>query len=673
MLRVVPVAAFLLIVPLLLPPLHAQTSSDSVRLIYGIYGGALLGYQSGEFPVFGSPGCGIFSGGSVRGVTAGLTLDLRQIPSLSPIDIHGRLRWEMNAARYAAAPLDEQTRFDSAAGELVTLQREYRYDITSHSLLLDLLAAWRATPHLSLALGGAAGVRIGSTHEQSDNILGPGEQSFSDGESRRAIPPGIRATTATPIFQWKFTAGYEIIPPRGFLFRPELFVQGDITPTVREAGWRSIAGGIGLSIMLRPAEPAPQPVIVPEPPRSPEPPTASLTLYGVDENHGLSNDAVITVSEVLVRQHTPFLPVVYFDSGSAIPSGRFTRLSRSDIPRFDYLDIAELGPLGLTQTALNLIALRMRDDSTATLALHGSRSLDEPTGLDTSRARAVIDYLTSVWRLPRSRMTISAAPAPLARSDEESADGRDENRRVVISSPSWEVMSPLFTERLIREFDPPRIKLVPVYYAAAGLRGWRIAVRQGKKLLAEFTDRDASAGSSSELAWRLDDDRIDSGLGVITAELTVEDSLGRSITAVDSIALTIRKNTRVVESGRTGTDRTERISYGLIAFDYGAAEGSDRHAEELTELGGMIRSSGRVTVVGYTDRIGDDRTNLDLSKERAAYAAERLRAAIPAGGAAVPIEIRGGGFDGSRYPNDLPEGRVLSRGVAITVEQPEEK
>ena len=89
-------------------------------------------------------------------------------------------------------------------------------------------------------------------------------------------------------------------------------------------------------------------------------------------------------------------------------------------------------------------------------------------------------------------------------------------------------------------------------------------------------------------------------------------------------------------------------------------------------IASAILPGARVRVTGYTDRIGNERRNRDLSLQRAERVAAELERRLAARGiTGATITIEGAGPEVSRFENDLPEGRFLSRGVSVVVEQAE--
>lgn len=399
--------------------------------------------------------------------------------------------------------------------------------------------------------------------------------------------------------------------------------------------------------------------------------SVSVAIYGVDEQGEASPEALITVREVFFRDNIPLLPAIYFDSGSATIPSRYDQLAPQGADAFTWYDVATRGAFGLSHGILNVVGQRLRDDPAARIYIHPTVANEsQRAGLADERARAVRDYLTGVWGLPSKRVEIRQGSGPIAPSSEATSDGEAENRRVVLASNSPELLGALVTERIVRDFNPPRIGITPSFSAEAGVKSWSLTVWQKGVELVRQRSSDSSGAEGSQLTWRLLDDRIDSGLAPLTVVLEVEDSTGQRRSATDSLQLRLRRDSSYVESGHTRRGEIDRIAHTLVAFDYRSAVGTRRHDQEIRALSDEIRSGATVTVTGFTDRIGDDKSNIELSRQRAEYVADRIRKRLVERGIeSVTIRAVGVGVDTARYPNGFPEGRVLTRGATVVVEQ----
>ncbi len=385
---------------------------------------------------------------------------------------------------------------------------------------------------------------------------------------------------------------------------------------------------------------------------------------------------MINVTEVLLRRHTPLLPAIYFDSASATLPERYAHLSTEGADAFGYADVAGLNEFQLAHHVLDMVGFRLRQYPSTSVVVHASTSGDEPRALAADRLATVRSYLEHVWRIAPDRIDTSSDPdaAPStdeSSTDESTADGREENRRVTFSSPSPDLLAPIGTQRLSRRFDPPRIRLEPTYGAEAGVRAWRIDVMQNGDTVVSFSNHTDSTDAA--LTWHLSSDRIDSTLGTLAATLTVVDSAGQSASARDSISLRVARDTLTIDSVASRDGELVRIDYPLVGFGYRSARGDASHELRIRELAAMIRPDAQITVTGYTDRVGTDAVNLELSRQRAQFVANRLAEALHGRGLdSIRANVVAGGVETDRFSNDLPEGRALSRGAVVTILQRED-
>jgi outer membrane protein OmpA-like peptidoglycan-associated protein len=304
------------------------------------------------------------------------------------------------------------------------------------------------------------------------------------------------------------------------------------------------------------------------------------------------------------------------------------------------------------------------------LQVYGSRSDDESEQIAASRRAAVRDYLADVWAIARSRIIDGTGNGPLQPSTQATDDGRADNRRVEFVGSDRALFSPVVTTRIIQEFDPPQLRLTPRITAEAGVRAWRIVIRQGGVELARYSsDSNAPAG---DLTWSIVHDRVDSVLQPLVAELEVTDSAGGVVTTRTEAPLLLRKIGRSVDDRSELGSNGERVSFSLVAFAFDSPELGEQNESQITEIVSTVRPGARIRVVGYTDRIGNERRNRDLSLERAGrVAAELERRLVASGTTGATVTFEGAGPEVSRFENDLPEGRFLSRGVSVVVEQGE--
>jgi outer membrane protein OmpA-like peptidoglycan-associated protein len=121
------------------------------------------------------------------------------------------------------------------------------------------------------------------------------------------------------------------------------------------------------------------------------------------------------------------------------------------------------------------------------------------------------------------------------------------------------------------------------------------------------------------------------------------------------------------QNRQEGTDTTVVLETDVL-FAFGRADLSPEAQTRLTKVSEQLRGvSGDLSIVGYTDNIGDDSVNLPLSRQRADAVAQALRERIPG----LTLRVDGRGSANPIAPNsidgqDNPAGRTRNRRVEIT-------
>jgi outer membrane protein OmpA-like peptidoglycan-associated protein len=114
--------------------------------------------------------------------------------------------------------------------------------------------------------------------------------------------------------------------------------------------------------------------------------------------------------------------------------------------------------------------------------------------------------------------------------------------------------------------------------------------------------------------------------------------------------------------GGTDTDKGKFVTHGIL-FD----SGSDRIKPEsygaLKDIAAVLTENPtvKVKIIGHTDSDGDESTNLDLSKKRAAAVKESLSKEFAID--ASRMETDGKGESAPADKNDTPVGKANNRRV----------
>lgn len=637
-------------------------------LLVGPSAAFMYGFDNARVPVYyGSDECGVFSRGRTLASSLGGTF---AFPSFlaDRLDLSASLRFTFSSGRLAASPLVPLRTLDTDLRELVDVDTEYRLNIVSLETTADLMVSWRPAERFALSLGSFMGYRLFSTFTQTENVLDGEEFRFSNGHREQPMIDGANPERAAFAFGPSLGVAYSFpFGPNRYLV-PSLFVQTDILSSLNDYSLRGYRAGASLSLLFDVSaspdfDPREDSIPVPPPPRL----AASVEMYGIDEEDTPLPTARIQVYETMFQRHAPLLPLVFFERDEGMLPERYVRIDSGQAEEFSPDMLAETSVLELQHHVLNIVGQRLRQKKESTIVLAGSVSGNEPKELRQTRVETVRSYLEKVWDIDSSRM--SQGESRMERSNEETADGREDNRRVEIGTDDLGILAPVATAQIIRDFDPPMIRMKPEIVAEAGIREWHLVVSQGENRIAHYSSNEEDS-DTGEMVWRIVHDRVDSALSPLVATLTVEDSTGAVASASSQLPLVMVRSPRVVNQRIERSGDRERLVYTLVGFDFSSADLGRLNTEIVTGIAKMVRNGAEITVLGYTDRIGDGKKNRELAMERAINVARGLQRLLEEREVQdVTLNVSGEGAETIRFDNDLPEGRVLSRGVNIVVEQ----
>ncbi|MBX7154383.1 MAG: OmpA family protein [Bacteriodetes bacterium] len=391
-----------------------------------------------------------------------------------------------------------------------------------------------------------------------------------------------------------------------------------------------------------------------------------VDLRVVQKNELLSEKNVdtITINGSYETTVKPILNYVFFDVLSSDIPQRYKLLKEDEVENFSMKSLYHSGMLETYYHLLNIIAQRMREIPEAKITLTGCNMGNTVEGgktdLSRKRAEAVRDYLVNVWKIDESRIKINARNKPAKPSFYSDVDGEEENRRVEITSNVLNLLEPVYSTDTIYTAIPNTIYVKPTNNFAGEAKTWSVTASLNKEISKEF-----NTGIPEQPEYEMN---VEEFLKYITPSdsqfvfsYKVTDSKGASYTS---------KNVNVVIKTQT-THRTavqdsvgKHIEkYNLILFDYDDASFTPLHERTLNLIRSSITPESVIYITGYTDRMGDDDYNQNLSEKRAKAVANAL-------GLSANVHVVGIGESVILYNNSTPEGRFYSRTIEIKIEKP---
>jgi outer membrane protein OmpA-like peptidoglycan-associated protein len=571
-----------------------------------------------------------------------------------------------------------------------------------------------------------AGARLGWTLStgltQSETLIDAGNGGFlPDGTGReRNRSTGIIPNAERFTLDAQVGLGYDIALPLGTSVRsaalviaPELWYSAGLLNLVQGVDWRMSQFRAGVAIKFVPAVPEEVPSALPLRPelRPDTRPTnvqpvvsvpvaavkADVRAFSILDDRREVPEMLIRAQEVVSRSVRQLLPYIFFDNENqtTIPR-RYVLLNRQQTRRFDlnnpYDGLTLQQGENVYYHLLNIVGKRMQLNPAATLTLVGTSD-----GISTerwssevaqARAEAVREYLTSAWGIAPERLMLQTRDQPEKPAKPlEDALNMQENRRVELRSTEPSILAPLVVEDSTQITLPPLVRFRPRLQGLAAdsaVREWRIQVRQDGFVLKELS---GTGTLPSVVDWDMNEQH--SGAIPYTASpleyvLYVTDADGNYIRTapqqfptrtVRVVPQPLRPNS--INANPVRQKSTDR--YSLILFDVGnsaapaaGAQGiqgadtqlSPEHRQILQDVKQRLTPRSVVRVVGFADKYssGSEENSTRLSLERAQAVAKFL--------GAPNTDVRAHGQTPLLYDNSVPEGRVYSRTVLITVETP---
>jgi outer membrane protein OmpA-like peptidoglycan-associated protein len=370
----------------------------------------------------------------------------------------------------------------------------------------------------------------------------------------------------------------------------------------------------------------------------------------------------IVVEDYIRTQYRPLLNYLFFDQGSSQLPSRYHLLGPNEVQRFNYATFNDYETLPLYYEALNIFGQRMRDFPKARMTIVGCNDGQaENSNKDLSKGRAehVFDYLRDMWHVEPERMKLEFRNLPEKPSSVSDTDGSAENRRVEISSNTWQIMEPILTTDTAHVPKPSIVRFLLHAAAEAGVKNYIVSVKVADRGLKDFTGND-TLPPHLDLDLDKEPGAVLKKLGILHTSLTVADQAGQSAGS-DEISIPVRHYT-LLDKHLEGSVDTIISRYNLILFDFNRNELTEANQRITSFVHSRITEESKVQILGYTDRMGSDQYNQKLSENRAKSTQQSIGVKAD--------DVRGLGRSQLLYDNTLPEGRFYCRTVTVVVTTP---
>lgn len=641
---------------------------------YGIYGNYNLNYHVLDFRSLpGVPNCcPQFESGDGSGFTIGGLFDM---PLTDMFSLQLRANYMTSDGILTAIESDMlSVDFIPTMGEY-----EHRIDAGISSIGFEPLFDMNLFGGFSVDVGFRIAYITQCTYDQQEKIVNPADRGVfpETGTSIRNAYSGDIQNVSN--INAAIVAGVRYELPmnsdKTLILSPEIFYTYGLTDIIQDRSWTVNTIRAGVAIIYSPSS---KPKVLPKIEIEPEVKTEDLAKASDEiiipeitpkvRAVGVDNDIeeekpVLRVEEFLSTNMKPLLNYVFFDNNSDVLPERYTRLAANEKEKFKIDDLFDSGTLPTYYHLLNIIGRRMNDNPEANITLTGCNSnIDEElnnTTLSKNRAENVKQYLVSVWGINDKRIKIKARNLPERASNIKKDDGIEENRRVEISSDLSAITAPVITNDTLRTANPPVIRFYPSVDNDTLVADWKVSVLQNGITLKEFS---GTGVLPENLDWNIDEDkssipRYGENIDYTLVVENKENGEYKEINNQISIEQVTVRNKRVSKVN-------DKIinNFSLILFKFDSPDISDENEKIVEIIKTYIEKNSEVVINGYSDRMGDDEYNKNLSYNRA----KNTNTAINHNGTIY----EGIGESKLLYDNNLPEGRFYCRTVEVYVETP---
>lgn len=388
----------------------------------------------------------------------------------------------------------------------------------------------------------------------------------------------------------------------------------------------------------------------------------SLKMNAITEIQEKKLDTIL-IEEFESRQTRAILPYIFYaENESSIPE-KYNKISSGETGNFQFNNLLGKSPLESYYDVLNVIGLRLRQQSDAKITLTGTNNNLGPernnTKLSRERAENIKNYFVEVWNIEPDRIKVEARGLPKVASNNKNPDGQEENRRVEISSDNFDITAPVFIVDTLLKIHPDAIKYLPNVNAEAGLAKWSITSSTGENTVMKILSGESNIPENLE--WYLATEG--------TRKRQFRDNLTTKFSAFDKMnnykTVSLEQPVKVIsvkDKRLNATKDTSLNVYNLILFDFDKSTLSPTNKQITDFIKSELTPDTEVTILGFTDRIGDEEYNLKLSTARAESTGKAL------GG--HPYRVVGMGESKLIYDNDTPEGRFYCRTVIVEAKVP---
>ncbi|KAF0132213.1 MAG: OmpA/MotB domain-containing protein [Bacteroidetes bacterium] len=379
-----------------------------------------------------------------------------------------------------------------------------------------------------------------------------------------------------------------------------------------------------------------------------------------------------------IRETFPLRNYIFFDLGSnAIPE-RYVLLNKDEVKDFKEDQLEGIMPKTLSRWSdremaiyyniLNILGDRMVKNPSSTIKLVGSSEKGPEDGK--LMANAVKDYLVDIYGINSSRIAVDGRDKPKIPSEKEGGTKelellREGDRRVSVESTTPAMLMEFRTgpDAPLRPVEIVGLQEAPAEsYVTFSVDGANKAFSSWNLELEDENNNVKRFGPYKQETVSIPGKQIlgEKSSGNYKATMIGQTKSGKTVKKILPVHMALW----------TPAENEEGMRYSVL-YEFDDSKTIDIYEKYLTEIvAPKIPKNGKVIIQGYTDIIGNEDYNLQLSIARANDVKSILEKALAkVGRKDVKFVVRGSGENEALSPfnNKLPEERFYNRSVIIDI------
>lgn len=509
-------------------------------------------------------------------------------------------------------------------------QPEFRFTIADNFL----------SGPLRIGLGARLALPLAPTFEQSREVVSPEDFYLESGGAKTKkllIASGDITTKSSMLYG--LTVGLENMLKVGAnsFLTEQLSFDYNFNSLTEDADIKHFAVKLdfGLRFGFIESEKAPELPPAPKPAPKPETKPEPVVLEPALAVEDLKFEGKIKTGEEILAS-LPIVNSIFFEPNSSTLPGKY--ILSAPMQRNWFAG----DPVESHKEVLVRIAQILSQNPTAQVVLEGATAGPalEPEGiaLAQKRAESVRDAFIAIG-VPADKISIKALSKPTNPSNQEFAEGVEENRRVDIVLKS----APLQEYVAFSQFSILSGKL------EAALKIENVGDKAKIKISTNATERPLGFQErlSIPVERRL---QMDETAAQFYLSMEYEGARARKETTVDLAALP-----------QENIERNLNNFNAILRFSYDSSVLTDDNKRLLDQLAKLLPGGSTIKILGSADALGTQERNAELSRERAQATENYIKSVA---GDKFKFET---GVNSSKFDESVPEGRFLSRSIGIRV------